>query len=349
MKILQVNTEKGWRGGERQTLFLLEGLRDRGAELALWAKADQPLAQKAAEAGFKVLADSPGLGGLLAFAKAARQFDWIHAQNSGGHTLAMLARPLHGRPVMYTRRVDFKPSGTLSRLKYRQTDQVVAISPAIARILEPILGRRPPVIGSAVKPITPNVNRVRDWLAERGVGVSVIVGVVAALVPHKDPLTAVRTAARLREIRSDFCFLHFGSGPLEAETRREIAKLGLEQHYVLAGFVPQVEDFYWAFNAFLMTSTEEGLGSGVLDAFMMRVPVVSTRAGGLADLLAEDRGLLAQPGDAQALAEALQQALTDTEGAAKRAERAFSHAQAEHRIDTTCERYWELFENLLRK
>ena len=35
MRILHLNLEKGWRGGERQTLLTLRGLRAGGHEVAL--------------------------------------------------------------------------------------------------------------------------------------------------------------------------------------------------------------------------------------------------------------------------------------------------------------------------
>ena len=43
-------------------------------------------------------------------------------------------------------------------------------------------------------------------------------------------------------------------------------------------------------DGFVMSSEEEGLGSSVLDAFLYNVPVASTNAGGLKDLLKDDRG-----------------------------------------------------------
>ena len=43
MHILQINTEKGWRGGERQTLLSMEGLRDAGVTVTLLCIKNRPL------------------------------------------------------------------------------------------------------------------------------------------------------------------------------------------------------------------------------------------------------------------------------------------------------------------
>ena len=54
MKILHLNTEKTWRGGEQQTLYLLQVLQDRGIFCHLVCQPDSPMAQKAGEAGLFV-------------------------------------------------------------------------------------------------------------------------------------------------------------------------------------------------------------------------------------------------------------------------------------------------------
>jgi len=348
MRILQVNTEKGWRGSERQTLFALVGLRKQGIETELVALGGQPLAKQAAAEGFRV---HEATGSLLSdarlLARLGKRFDVIHAQNSNGQAAVVLSRAFHKRPVVFTQREETAPSGLFSRMKYRRTDQVVAISPAIARILAPIVSHPVPVIGSAVRPHTPDVNRVRSWLEQKGFTVRKTVGVVAALVPHKDPLTAVRAASVLCRQNDEVSFLHFGTGPSESSVRTEIARQGLESRYHLAGFVERVEDFYWAFDVFLMSSSEEGLGSSVLDAFIQRIPVVSTDAGGLGDLVAEGRGLQCPSGHPEALAAALSEVFNDPEAAAVRADAAFNHTLAHHSEDVVSQAYVRLYRDLL--
>src|SRR5690606_8664054 len=79
--------------------------------------------------------------------------------------------------------------------------------------------------------------------------------------------------------------------------------------YLLVGFVEEPQAFYPYFDVFVMSSIQEGLGSSVLDAFMYEVPVVSTHAGGLKDLLAHQRGIAVEPGNAPALAAGIEKML----------------------------------------
>ncbi|CAM5192778.1 hypothetical protein CDEF62S_02904 [Castellaniella defragrans] len=75
MRILQINLERGWRGGERQTLLTLQGLRAHGHAAELLARAGDALAQRAASAGIPVheCAGTPGLWGFLA--RHGRRYD----------------------------------------------------------------------------------------------------------------------------------------------------------------------------------------------------------------------------------------------------------------------------------
>ncbi|MEZ0229451.1 MAG: glycosyltransferase family 1 protein, partial [Planctomycetota bacterium] len=54
MKVLHVNTERTWRGGEQQVLYLMEGLRALGIDQLLVAQADGVMAQRAREKGLPV-------------------------------------------------------------------------------------------------------------------------------------------------------------------------------------------------------------------------------------------------------------------------------------------------------
>ena len=54
MRILHINLERGWRGGERQTIFLMNGLRDLGYENHIFARKNNLFVQKVLKCDFKV-------------------------------------------------------------------------------------------------------------------------------------------------------------------------------------------------------------------------------------------------------------------------------------------------------
>ena len=64
-------------------------------------------------------------------------------------------------------------------------------------------------------------------------------------------------------------------------------------------------------DVYVMSSSQEGLGTSVLDAMARGIPVASTAAGGLPDLLQDGAGLLVPVGSFSALADAVHRILTD--------------------------------------
>ena len=79
MKILQVNTEKTWRGGERQTLYNIQGFLQQGHEVELLCRKDFPLHQKAKALDIPVHTVNNGLQAILYLIKHARFADVVHA------------------------------------------------------------------------------------------------------------------------------------------------------------------------------------------------------------------------------------------------------------------------------
>ncbi len=316
MKILHINTERTWRGGERQTLLTLQGLLELGTDAHLLCRSDCPLEREALAAGVsssRIHAVSGSAGALVFLLRRGDAYDVLHAQTAKAQGIAVLAsqlRPGGLPPLVYTRRVDFPPRGKAAAWKYRNTTAIVAISKAISNILESHNISVNSVIYSATQPFTVNATAAQRLRQEHSLHGRPVIGTAAALVPHKDPITMVRAAAQLVKIRSDAVFLHFGEGELQHTVANAIQTEGLGDSYRLMGFEPRLQNWWGVFDLFAMSSSEEGLGSVVLDAFMAQTPVVSTSAGGLEELVT-GRGLVCPVGDAGCLAIAMGRLLDD--------------------------------------
>ena len=166
MKILAINTERTWRGGERQTLYCAEGLSALGVEMELLCLSGHPLAERATALPMVVHAVWSQPAAIRFLLSRGREFDLLHAQTAKGQSLAVLSKPVHGRPIVYTRRVDFVPRGLPTKIKYARTDRVVAISGAIRDILQGFGVRNVAVIPSAARELTPDKDRA-ERLRER--------------------------------------------------------------------------------------------------------------------------------------------------------------------------------------
>jgi glycosyltransferase involved in cell wall biosynthesis len=285
--------------------------------------------------------------GIKFLMKYGRSFDIIHAQTAKGQSIAVLTRVFHNRPIVYTRRVDFIPKGSLARLKYKLTNKVVAISTPIKEILEEFGVNNIEVIPSSVVELKLNRNRGADLIKDLSISGKINIAAISALVPHKDPLTMVETIKELSEIRTDFVFLHFGDGKLKKEVTKKITEYKLENIYRLPGFYDNVEDFFSIFDLFVMSSQEEGLGSSVLDAFIYKVPVVSTDAGGLKETV-EGRGLLCHVKDSKCLANSINRILEDKLLRERLVNKAYNDVKEHYSLEQNINKYVRIFNSFIQ-
>jgi glycosyltransferase involved in cell wall biosynthesis len=139
-----------------------------------------------------------------------------------------------------------------------------------------------------------------------------LVGSIANFKAAKDHATLLRAAARVREALPRVRFVLVGQGPLEADTRRLAAELGLDGTVVFAGFRTDAARLAAAFDVFTLASTYEGLPIALIEAMALGRPAVVTRVGGTPEVVADGaQGLLVPPRDPDALAGGLLRLLGD--------------------------------------
>ncbi len=104
-----------------------------------------------------------------------------------------------------------------------------------------------------------------------------------------------------------------GNGPEEEEVRRRITTTPALSRVRLLGLLErvQVKRAMQSCAVYCLPSYGEPFGMSALEAMACAKPVVATDAGGLRHLVRDDGGRRVKPGDAQALAVALRELLTD--------------------------------------
>jgi len=90
-----------------------------------------------------------------------------------------------------------------------------------------------------------------------------------------------------------------GDGPEKAHLEALVDEMGLSKVVSFSGYLGQAEirEAYLDSDIFLLPSLSEGIPKVILDAMAYAVPVISTRVGGVADLVSsnEERGWLVTP------------------------------------------------------
>jgi glycosyltransferase involved in cell wall biosynthesis len=319
VKVLHVDSARAWRGGQNQVLLTAEGMARRGHDVMVASQAGAPLAERARAAGVPTraigfagdLSPLPALA-LRALVRAFRP-DVVHVHDPHAAGAALLV-PSRDTCLVASRRVDFPLRGPLSRWKYRRCRRVIAVSRAVARVLERdgLAAENVRVVYEGVPDRPPAPGGVE---ALRGLGIPAgapVVGNVAALTGHKDQATLLAAAVRVLTHLPDARFVIVGQGELEGTLRAQARALGLAGKVVFAGFRDDLDRLLPAFAVFCLSSHMEGLGTSLLDAMCYGRPVVATAAGGIPEAVEDGvTGRVVPPRDAEALARALVEVLED--------------------------------------
>lgn len=357
LRVLHVDTERGWRGGERQALWLALELARRGHTSVIAARVGEPLADRASAAGLPVADCSPvsELDPVAAWRLRrlirAWKIDVVHAHTAHAVAVAGLATLRTPVPLVVSRRVDFAlRDNPGTRWKYGRASIIVAISRAVAQVLE-----RSGIATECIRvvPDGVDINRVvapapREVLASLGVPASVPVVVqVAQLVGHKDPVNFVRAMARVRELVPSVHGLLVGDGPLRGEVEQEVHALGLASVVHVAGYRQDADALLAAADVACLSSREEGMGSVLLDALAFGLPIAATRAGGIPEVIADGEcGVLADTRDPVALGGAIARLLTD--GALNARVRANGRARAaEFSVERMADRTLRVYDEVV--
>lgn len=151
--------------------------------------------------------------------------------------------------------------------------------------------------------------------AELGLpGDAFVIVTVANFRPQKDYPNLLAAARQLLDRGVDFRLVIVGQGPQEAETRQLSSGLGLDDVVTFTGFRNDAVSVMAAADCFVLASAWEGLPVALMEAFALGLPVVATSVGGIAETLTDGvDGVLVPPGDANALADALELVIDDDE------------------------------------
>ncbi|MEP7086088.1 MAG: glycosyltransferase family 4 protein [Gemmatimonadota bacterium] len=357
LRVIHVDTERSWRGGERQAFWLAERLARLGHRSLLAVRPGEPLEERAKAAGIPTLSLSPFaemdmIAALRLRAAIVReQADIVHAHT--GHAVALAAMATIGTRarMVLTRRVSFPLKRNPASLwKYARADAMIAVCQATADALvrSGIESARITVAYSGVDltRVIPLASAATLASLRVKPGAPLVV-MVAALVGHKDPVTFVRAMDVARRSVPTIQGLMVGDGELRADVEREIAALALDDCVHLAGYRTDADSLMSAADVVALSSSDDGIGGVVIDAMSFGKPVASTAAGGIPEAVVNDEtGLLVPIGDASALGAAIARLATDRELAQRMGANGIRRAPL-FSIDNTVERTLAVYERVL--
>jgi len=306
MRLLYVDLEREWRGGQSQALLTLRGLQERGHEVELLGARDSPLANGAAEAGVTVhQVPRLGLRGWAARAIrtliATRRFELVHLNEPHALTAAWLAGAHAHPPLLLSRRIGFPlRKNAVSQARYRAVERFVANSTEVARSLldSGIAEERISIVNEGVeifplRTLEQRSSARKHWGVREG---KFLFGCVSVFVPEKGQRHLIEALALVRALHPEVRLLLAGDGPCRAELEALAKRLGQAKAVLFPGFVKEVAQVYAALDAFAFPSEFEGLGTALQAAMAAGLPCISTKRGALGEVVDSERtALVAEP------------------------------------------------------
>ena len=359
MRIMHLEFGRHLYGGAAQVRYLIEGLADCGIENILVC----PLNSEIAKATCATEVVELSIGGDLDFRLPVRLKNLIglydpsvvHAHSRrGADTVGGWTSRFMGVPAVLTRRVDNREVALWARFKYFPYHAIAAISSAVEReLLNHVRLSKAHVhkIPSAVDTEKYSPVKARTRLAEvTGLKSSAfMIGIVAQLISRKGHAMLFECLPELFSRFPQARLLCFGQGPLEDKLRKDVLNRNLASHVKFLGFRADLPDLMPELDLLVHPARQEGLGVAVMEAMSSGVPVITSTAGGMTDLLEHEvQGLTFESGDRSGLLNAMVRMLSDaglrmrfkTSGR-KRVQDQFSVKQMTHR-------YIEVYNQVLR-
>jgi glycosyltransferase involved in cell wall biosynthesis len=362
IKVLHIDSENGWRGGQQQAVYLFEGLIRRGIETVFVCRPDSELSGHFKNKKLPHI-EIPMRNELDIFsayriATYARKngFTILHLHSAHAHSIGLLAKLFYTKvKLIGVRRVDFNiKKNIFSRFKYNSSliNRIVCISSEIKKImLECAINEdKLTVIHSGVD-VHKFDSTEADPLLREKYGIAkdaIIIGTVAALVGHKDYPNLLKAASIVTDKAKQAVIIAVGDGKNENEIKQIHSDLKLGNKFIFAGYQKEVGKYLKAFDIFVLASKKEGLGTSVLDAQSIGLPVIATRAGGIPEMIENGaNGILVAKQDPEELANAILELVNDPVKRnliGRNAKETVSKFSIENTVDKNIDIYKELLE-----
>jgi glycosyltransferase involved in cell wall biosynthesis len=301
-------------------------------------------------------------------ARRARRGDGavlVHSNGNKTHLVSLGMRPASPARLIWHVRdflLDRTPERLLVRLANHCVAAVIANSRAVGARLERLGLRsaRLHVVPNGVDPDTFTPTGAHAALREqfRWPADAPLVGMIGVLARWKGQHVFLAAVRELAARRPDVRFVVVGAeiyrtrghGGYEAELRGLVRRWGLQDVAALTGFRDDIPDVLRALDVVVHASVDpEPFGRVIIEALACGRPIVCTHGGGVDEIVADSplQGLQVPPGDAPALARAVEALLAAPAERCRLAAVGRARVQDRYRVDAHVARIGELYDALL--
>ncbi|MBF0226702.1 MAG: glycosyltransferase family 4 protein [Desulfobacterales bacterium] len=362
IRVLHIDTEHAWGGGQQQVAYLMDYMHKQGLNnTALVCQPKSYFEKYCKEKGIPFYpVKMRGEMDFIAGYKIARlckknNFNILHLHSAHALASGLWAKLFYNKiKLIGSRRVSIHiRNNPLSLFKYsnRMIDKIVCVSNQIKDTLlkDGIPEHLVVTIYSGVDlkkftDVLPPPAFRKQWNIPDD---HILVGTVASMVEAKDYPTFLKAAKIITDINDKITFFAVGNGPKEKEIYDFAKDLGLSKRFIFSGFQKEVGIFLKSFDIFVLSSSFEGLGTSILDAQGVGLPVVATKTGGIPEIIRHNvNGMLIEQGNPQALADAIVELATNKEKRKTLGEKAMETVK-DFSIENTVQKNLSLYKEIL--
>jgi len=238
-------------------------------------------------------------------------------------------------------------------LLFNGFDKVVAVSELVEAECRPFVLKK-----DKLTCIPNGIDLRRFTLANRGVERTAtraalglqdrdaVLGNIARLSIEKDQATLLRAFKRLTELTKERShkLVLVGDGDEEHALYALARDLGVSDRCLFAGVRVDIPQILNCLDVYVQSSTREGLPMIILEAMASEAAIVSTRAGGIPDVISDgEQGRLVEIGDADRLAHVLDDLLQNADERRRLGRQARRVVEARFSAHVMAARYLEVY------
>ncbi len=177
-------------------------------------------------------------------------------------------------------------------------------------------------------------------------------GFIGRLADNKGVFEAIEAVNILVTVGLDNITLTIaGSGPFEAELRKKVTSLGMDNIVFFAGalFGQSKNDFWRETDLFVFpTYHREGLPYTVLESLASGTPMITTRVGAIPDVIEDGvHGVFVEPHDPHAVAVAIKSLIDDREKIKSMSIACTARAREFYGVDRLARQFSELYNSII--
>lgn len=339
-KIIHICAESSWRGGEQQLAYLIEELNDLDVQNVVICKSGSAF-ERYCLFNSIVFHSLPFINSVDLYTSVKikqicqmENASVMHLHSSKAHNMAFFAYLFGNRtPLVVSRKVMFPvKKNWFTKWKYKTSvvKKIICVSDAIRDSLNQQLG-----LDQKLVTVHDGIDISRFDIEGNGQEVRQRYGIphdafltinISSLSSEKNVLTFIKAAEIIIRENPSSHFMCVGDGAERTMLEHYVMEQNLQKQIHFSGFIANIPEVLTAADALVLSSSLEGLGTSIIDAFASKVPVVASRVGGIPELVIDgETGILAQPGNAQSFADGLSRIMKNPELREEIKSKAYEH------------------------